>query len=108
VTPKDFTLTASQALSLSATDELVEEGLSRQRSEKISKQLTDLIDGPWTDLLAMIDNPTIDPEIMLLQTAFIAYISAWTNERIPIARFQQAFALDNLSQLDNPRETDHG
>lgn len=103
---EDFQLQPDKANRLRETDNLVAEGLSRERAERLVNQLYDLIDGPWADLLAPLANPGNDLERGLIQTFWISYVHRWAGDRIFLAALAQQNLLVQLVELDNqePRE----
>lgn len=102
---EDFQLQPDQAKRLAEIDALVEEGLSRERAQRIVTQLYDIIDGAWSDLLASMANPEDNKEKTLLQALWIAYVHQWATDRIIIAGLSQMSLVSQFAAIDgNPRE----
>lgn len=102
---EDFQLKPNAAQQLLEIDQLVAEGLSRERAQRIVTQLYAIVYGAWSDLLAPMANPTCDKEKALLQTFWVAYVYQWASDRIVMAGLSQMSVLSQLAALDgNARE----
>lgn len=103
---EDFQLEPRQALRLQETDALVSEGLSRERSSAIVSKLIDIIDGPWEDLLNMMDNSEGDATKTLIQTFWISYVYKWSSEKLKTAGRLQAAMLAHFAKIDSGTRED--
>ena len=103
----DFNLSREQAQRLRDTDKLVELGLSHERAKRITDQITDIIEGPWSDLIDMMaQEGDFDKETALIQTFFVAFVYKWAYSRKALAALAQEAFLDHFAKLDGG--LDHG
>ena len=103
----DLFPTADEAASLKRVDQLVDEGLSRHRAEKLIARLEAYINGPWADLLESLSTPEgceLDPERGLVQTFFIAYVDQWAADRMFMVAFAQRHLLAHFASIDSPEK----
>lgn len=101
----DFTAGDNEVEKLKHVDGLVARGLSRERSERLVKQLYEIIEGPWTDILKhkRLDDRLSDEELsesIVLQTFFVAYVYQWAQDRMLISAAKQSLAFGYFSRLD--------
>lgn len=102
---EDFPQSQKEQIFLHQVDSLVEGGLSRTRSERIVKQLIDLVEGPWSDMLEPFHDcdgtAEEQAERLMFQSCFIAFVRHWAQERIANAAITQSFVVRYLGALDS-------